>query len=161
MELEFLVRKVFKEKVFMRFMGELITIVDVGDSENILRDRIRSLKNESHSNCFGTALYLLGMQNKDEFNEGLELRGKRLRRVFQHISTPVYGALALWTIKSSVFDYQDLTHAGIVTGISPTLVTHRDGMGARIRIDDLIYEIRIHRDGGIDFYVKKENYKVI
>lgn len=97
--------------------------------DEFLEDRINSLKPAEYSNCFGTGLYIVGENNKDEYV------GSEIEYILENLQlddNPKVGFLVGWHNMNNTF----YTHLGVITGANPLLVTNRHGFQGPLAINE-------------------------
>jgi len=86
--------------------------------------RIKLVKRHKRfTNCFGTALYIAGIIGKDRIISYPWDYEERIKKLDELAEPEIY-SLVIFRREDS--EYPD--HMAIVTGINPTLLTHRDGI---------------------------------
>jgi hypothetical protein len=81
----------------------------------------------SLSNCVGTGLFLVGLQEKDVYARVYEVQ--QLKQL-QKAQTPELGGLVSW--EEDVCGRLDIDHLAVVTHIDPVLLTHREGFSEKL-----------------------------
>jgi hypothetical protein len=96
------------------------------------RVRIASCRDSNRSNCIGTALYISGEEDSDDFFGIHWVHEARLKNLLRP-EAPVLGCLVGWQGKvfpnspTSIHNPILVNHLGLVTSLEPLLVTHRNG----------------------------------
>lgn len=93
---------------------------ELGNTEYFkeINRRAALCKGTRRSNCIGTALYLVGEKEKDEFESIWNVPELTHLKISK---TPILGCLIAWQT------YSRTRHLGVVTSITPLLITHREG----------------------------------
>lgn len=100
------------------FDGWFLTFINI---------RKKSIK-QNTSNCIGTALYLVGEKEIDEYiwDEQYEI----LNGISEK-KEPEIGFLVGWcSIEGEIY------HLGVITKVNPLLITHRDGKDGPLKINE-------------------------
>lgn len=104
--------------------------------------------NLQNTNCFGTALYVLGYQNNDEFTKPSDFENY-IKKYFQKIDSPEEGAL--FVVRDSFFrDYQ-IIHSGIIIQKDPLKIFHRIDFNENVEEKIMPYSKNISSE----FYINK------
>ncbi len=107
-----------------------------------LNKRIQNALKNKRANCFGTALYLVGVLDKDQDTAGFF---KNHFKKMERISCPEIGALVMMMRKFNIgnppISKESEVHAGIVTCLNPLKITHRHGAAGELKQDDLLEEV--------------------
>lgn len=93
------------------------------NSEDILRRRIEEVRQVRRANCVGTALYLVQERDKDEHIEPYHFNVRESGLILSE--KPEFGAVVIWFYLPE----GDIFHMGVITGLNPIQVTHRNGYG--------------------------------
>lgn len=122
--------------------------------------RLEIAKNSKYSNCIGTALFLAGITEEDNFISTYP-RDYRicsaLLRTRARLEEPIEGALAAWEIIQK--PRTECHHLAVVVAVSPSiLVTHRDGsigpLVINVNLDDVrkVYDDNSNENFRFGFY---------
>lgn len=104
------------------------------DVEVYIRDRInRTWRTQSETNCIGTALFITG---EIPYEIIVWNDRKRFFSLLKKAKKSHYGAIMMWHYPEEKF-----SHAGVITGLEPLLITYRHGRRGRILIDQPIERV--------------------
>lgn len=117
-----------------------------------LEERIGIAKRKHEGkNCVGTALYLVGEEDLDNYIHPRDV----IMSALSKIEEPHIGALAVWTYKPWIIFREEVMHMGVVTGINPTQVTHRPRYGKALIENQSCEEISEGYSSMAKFYIIK------
>jgi hypothetical protein len=107
-----------------------------------LNKRIQNAIKNKRANCFGTALYLAGVLDKDQDAVGFfENHVKKMKR----ISYPEINALVIMMGKFDIgnppISKELEVHAGLITFLNPLKITHRNGAAVELKQNDLLEHV--------------------
>jgi hypothetical protein len=116
----------------------------------MVEDRIVLCKGTFRSNCRGTALYIVGEIDNDEYVP--QYITKQIEKL-KEVTVPVKHCLAVWICyPERQYDY--VYHMGVVVSTVPLLVTHREGFHAKFIENQPIKDaIPMLYDNVIKFYL--------
>jgi hypothetical protein len=106
-----------------------------------------AIENQTPTNCIGTALFLSGVNDSDEYFSPPQAKRHFLPRM-ESLSQPEEGAIISWENDATV------NHMGVVVSVNPLKVTHRLGCysgGNAIIVEGDDFQRVDERYGSIDF----------
>ena len=131
----------------------------------IIRARLPNISRwVREANCIGTALYISGEADREEYVDPTDAHRKRLS-LLRKLERPVEGCIVAWQgnwhsdpLGRVLTEDTYTNHTGIVVSLSPLLVTHRKGIGTGLTRQQPLEEISKHeemKDYGTFFYLPR------
>jgi len=88
-----------------------------------MNERIALCRDTRRSNCAGTALYIVGMQDSDRFVTGGRRIPRHVLKPLARLEEPAEGCLVVW--ERQWMGMTGINHMAVVTSTEPLLVTQR------------------------------------
>lgn len=107
--------------------------------------RLELIRNIRQSNCIGTALYLVGLQDQDDFV--LTHEAQRYLSNLSRLVEPVEGCLVAW-LNNDNSDHEviSIPHMGVITLERPPCITHRDGRDGLVLVNESLARLTKYSD---------------
>ena len=125
-----------------------------------LTERITLAKQTSGDrNCVSTALYIIGEREKDEYipTKNIKIDISEDIDTLREIEDPRIGSLAVWSYRIAGVFNRRVMHMGVVTGLNPTVITHRPDRNEATSLveNQLCWQISEEYGREVKFYVPK------
>lgn len=105
------------------------------DFYKMIEDRGKNIK-DGKSNCFGTALYLTGEKDIDEYEEIFQ---SKYFKKLKESNKPEKGFLIIWYHEGLTSSYP--MHAGVIKNVETLLVSNRRSASGNFHSDDSLNDL--------------------
>lgn len=108
--------------------------------------RLELIKDTRQSNCIGTALYLVGLQDLDSHLSTFQVDREYLSGLSRLVE-PIEGCLVAW-LNNDNSDHRIISvpHMGVITIEHPPCITHRDGANGPVLVNESLARLTKYSD---------------